>query len=265
MSVFTKFINMFKKQKPHTRNRYGWVPDLPDQRDLLFFFGPKIVLPESVDLRSQMPSVDDQGNLSSCVSNGVAAVSEFLWMGQPEGHRSSSRLFIYYNGRVIENCINEDGGLMIRDGIKAVAQYGECLESEWPYDENKFADKPSQNCYDHAVTHKVLVYKRISRSLQDMKICLVNGYPFVFGATLYDSFESDEVAETGIVPMPQADESVVGGHCMVAVGFNNEIQSFIIRNSWGESWGMKGHCFMPYKYLTNSNLCDDRWMITNIA
>lgn len=255
---------IFGKGKSRKAGRYGWVPDLPDQRDLFFFFRPKAVLPKFIDLREQMPPVYDQMSLGSCVSNGVAAVSQFLWKKSPEGDRIPSRLFIYYNGRIIEDCVNEDGGLMIRDAIKAVVKYGECLESEWPYDESKFAVKPNKGCYSHALTHKVLVYKRISSSIQDMRQCLADGNPIVFGATLYESFEAENVTKTGVVKIPEPNEKVVGGHAMVIVGYDDHFGHFIVRNSWGESWGFKGHCFIPQDYLTNPNLCDDRWTISKI-
>ena len=93
-----------------------------------------------------------------------------------------------------------------------------------------------------------------------MKGCLASGYPFVFGFTVYESFESDQVAQTGHVPMPQAGEQVVGGHAVLAVGYDDSNQWFIVRNSWGPNWGMQGYFTMPYLYLLDPNLSGDFWM-----
>jgi C1A family cysteine protease len=81
------------------------------------------------------------------------------------------------------------------------------------------------------------------------------------GFSVYDSFESDEVAKTGIVPMPMKSESLLGGHATMAVGYDDKTQRFLVRNSWGESWGMKGYFTIPYAYLENRSLSDDLWTI----
>jgi C1A family cysteine protease len=94
-----------------------------------------------------------------------------------------------------------------------------------------------------------------------MKACLASGYPFIFGFTVYDSFESDAVAKTGIVPMPSKTELVLGGHAVMAVGYDDSKKWFIVRNSWGEDWGDKGYFYIPYDYLTNKNLASDFWTI----
>ncbi len=98
-----------------------------------------------------------------------------------------------------------------------------------------------------------------------MKGCLASGYPFVFGFTVYESFESEDVAKTGVVPMPAHTEKVLGGHAVTAVGYDDAQQRFIVRNSWGTDWGMKGYFTMPYAYLTDSNLADDFWTVRLIS
>ena len=172
-----------------------------------------------------------------------------------------SRLFIYYNERVIENTVNSDSGAQIRDGIKVVAKQGVPPESDWLYDITKFADKPPANAFSDAAKNRVTSYHRISRALNQFKGCLASGYPFVLGFTVYDAFESAQVAHTGQLNMPQPGESVVGGHAVMAVGYDDTNQWFIIRNSWGPDWGMAGYFTMPYQYLMEPNLSDDFWTI----
>lgn len=172
-----------------------------------------------------------------------------------------SRLFVYYNERALEGTIRSDSGAAIRDGIKTLSKQGCCPETEWPYVISKFENKPPVNCYTDGLKHIIQSYYRIL-TLNDMKTCLASGFPFVFGFTVYESFESTAVAQTGIVPMPAKNEQVLGGHAVLAVGYNDAQQRFTVRNSWGAAWGMKGYFTIPYAYLTNTSLASDMWYIS---
>ena len=86
----------------------------------------------------------------------------------------------------------------------------------------------------------------------------------MFGFSVYESFMSPEVAKTGKVPLPPRGEQLLGGHAVLAVGYDDSIQSFIVRNSWGPKWGMKGYCTMPYGYLTDPQLARDFWAIYTV-
>ena len=176
-----------------------------------------------------------------------------------------SRLFVYYNERELEGTVDSDAGAQIRDGIKSVGTQGVCSETEWPYDITKFTDKPPQNCYRDAVQYRAVSYQSVVQNLNQMKGCLAAGYPFVFGFTVYESFESQEVARTGHAPMPATTEQVLGGHAVVAVGYEDANQWFIVRNSWGTGWGMEGYFTLPYTYLIQPRLASDFWTIRLVA
>ncbi|MFL6513418.1 MAG: C1 family peptidase [Chthoniobacterales bacterium] len=251
-------------------SRFGWIPDLPDQRDYAFS-APRAVLqklPAKVNLTSRCPPVFDQGEIGSCTANAIGGAIEFDRLKQRLKPFTPSRLFIYYNERVMENTVGEDAGAMIRDGIKTVAKQGVCPEKLWPYDGTPFppnphlTKKPSPSCYKEALKHTAVQYQRVSRNLSQMKGCVASGYPFVVGFTVYESFESDEVARTGEMPMPSPRERVVGGHAVMAIGYDDNQSCFRMRNSWGTNWGMKGYFTMPYAYLLDENLSDDFWQIT---
>jgi C1A family cysteine protease len=241
---------------------YGWIPDLPDHRDLMF--APLHLaqqLPSKVDLHALCPPVYDQGQLGSCTANAIAGGIDYERKRQQQQFMTPSRLFIYYNERVIENSVATDSGATLRDGMKTVSAQGVCSEPLWPYDITAFQNKPSLNCYTAALGRKTLKYLRLPSDVASMKSCLATGYPFVFGFTVYESFEGPDVATTGKVPMPGLDEQVLGGHAVLAVGYSDASQRFLARNSWGANWGINGHFTIPYAYLTDPNLADDFWTI----
>lgn len=242
--------------------KLGWVPDLPDARDQLYS-APAMVLRKmatKVNLTSKLPPVYDQGELGSCTANAIGAGFQFLQKKQSIATFMPSRLFLYYNERDMENNVNSDAGAMIRDGIKSMNKLGICQETMWPYNVGKFTQKPPAPCYKEALKHQVTSYQRVTQQLNQLKGCLSAGYPFVFGFTVYESFMTAQVAKTGIMPMPDfSKEKTVGGHAVLAVGYDDDKKFFIVRNSWSKGWGDKGNFYMPYSYMTESSLCDDFW------
>lgn len=245
--------------------RFGWNPDLPDIRD----YKLKLMvrkLPESIDLRSQCPPIYDQGNLGSCTANAIAGAYEFEHLKESFGEFVPSRLFIYYNERVIENSVNSDSGAMIRDGMKSIGNgdkgVGVCSETLWKYKISKFASKPSSKCYSEALKDQAIQYLSVQQSALQLKGCLADGFPFVFGFTVYSSFMN--IGSDGIMIMPLSSDSVEGGHAVMAVGYDEKQKAYIVRNSWGLDWGVKGYFYMPYDYMHNSDLSDDFWTIRKV-
>jgi len=98
-----------------------------------------------------------------------------------------------------------------------------------------------------------------------MRQCLAGGIPFLIGISVYESFESDAVAKTGVVPLPEKDETLLGGHAVVCCGYDTAERTFRCRNSWGTDWGVTGYFTLPFEYLLDPNLSDDFWVVQSVA
>ena len=245
-------------------SRLGWIPDLPDHRDKLMSARMKVdpsTLPPSVDLSTAFPEVYDQGNLGSCTAQAIAAALDFCHQRKEGTRFFPSRLFIYYNERVVIDTVNEDSGASLRDGIKSVNTIGACREELWKHHIPNFKKKPTVDCYVEALNYQAVDYnKLIHTDLNQLKQCLANSFPFVFGVTLYSSFMDNG---NGIIPFPSLGEEMQGGHAMICVGYDDARNSFLVRNSWGEKWGLGGYCYIPYPYMTHRELAGDFWCITS--
>jgi len=244
--------------------KYGWRAERPDHRD--FKFIPKLdrdvqPLPVVVDLRPSMPPVYDQGSLGSCTANAIAAAYDYERGKQGLGFITPSRLFVYANERLNE-CVQltDDSGAQIRDGVASVAKQGVCPESEWPYDISQFSVVPPQSCYDDALKDQVLQYHAVD--LYDIKAALAQAQPVIIGISVFDSFENSQVSQTGVVPMPGPNESCLGGHAVLIVGYDCNKGVYIMRNSWGSGWGQSGYFTLPFAYLEQNG--SDFWTLVQV-
>lgn len=246
---------------------FGWKPDVKDSRDLKFkltSMAGLAKLPPAIDLRAGCPGVYDQGDLGSCTANAIGAAHQFDQMKQPGGTTFiPSRLFIYYNERAIMGTVNSDSGAMIRDGMKSINQKGVCPELQWPYDVRRFKVKPPIDCYVEALKHQSIEYLRVSETLDQIKAAIAQGFPVVFGFTVFESFVTAAVAKTGLMPVPARREKKMGGHAVLAVGYDDARQVLIVRNSWGAGWGDKGNFYMPYAIITGG-MARDFWTLKRI-
>lgn len=239
--------------------KYGWIKDKPDSRDLIYPIDRDVKIPQKVDLRPSCSDVEDQADLGSCTANALAGALEFLEVKNKTAFVDVSRLYIYYNERRADGDVYEDAGSTIRTGAKVLAQYGACNEKMWPYDTTRFTIKPTAACYTDGAKHRISSYTRIT-SFNGILQCLATGYPIAFGFDVYTCMETEEVAKTGMLPMPGPDDYMVGGHAVLFVGYDQGKKLFIVRNSWGASWGDKGYFYMPFDYV-DQGLASDFWTI----
>ncbi|MCX8958438.1 peptidase [Erwinia psidii] len=265
-----------EKFTKRTKSQLGYIPDIPDIRD--FHYRPDETLmrqlPSSVDLTPAFP-VYNQGRIGSCTANALAGAVQYERAAHDESPDFiPSRLFIYYNERVIEGSVDYDSGAMLRDGIKTLHKVGVCPEERWPYDDTSSAHdggafpaeaparkKPNAACYQEASGYVITHYERVHQDLTHLKTCLAGGTPFVFGFIVYDNWMNNTHPPATQIPMPGKEDKPVGGHAVLCVGYDDSTQLFRIRNSWGEDVGDRGYFFIPYDYLTRHQLASDFWVI----
>lgn len=215
-----------------------------------------------LDLRHWCSPVEDQGQAGSCVGNGTVGALEFLQIRNGRPFVDLSRLFVYYNARLETQDTDKDEGTYIRLAFATLTSLGTCTEKTWPYDLNNLFIRPSWNSYREAYPHKITSYYRIAptsgQELVDaIKQALQAQHPVVFGMTVDQDYMN--LGSDGMVAMPKATRQNSGGHCQVIVGYDDNQQRWIVRNSWGPYWGDKGYAYVPYAYLDASD-ANDFWV-----
>lgn len=253
---------------------YGCKPSLPDFRDYKLVHATTALAarPPVYSLKDKMPMIWNQGDTSSCTAH--ASLAAFVYNDMKDGKPEwmPSRMFTYFNARLLDGSQDADNGATVRDAIKGLAMYGVCQETDWAFDPNHINTHPGWHNYTLAKSNKVVNYLSVCNTWDDLatkqsqiNATIASDEPVIFGATLYQSFESDEVEKTGIVPMPVQDESIVGGHAIAIVGYDDNKQQYLVRNSWGEDWGIDGYCLFPYEYVLNPNLCLDFYVVRSVT
>lgn len=241
---------------------YGWKRGLPDFRLWNLHTHPFSMLsvpeklPDEIDLSTTIDWIYDQGKEGSCTGQSSASLAKFVWRKDLQKDVNPSRNFIYWCERDLEGDTDQDAGADLHDGMKVLQQTGFCLEETWDYNDRTMLVKPPLGCYTQAQGYRCASYFAINQERDKIQSALVAGYPFVFGFTVYDSFEDDYVAQTGLMPMPNSGEDQAGGHAVLCVGYNNKTSRYKVMNSWGSSWGDKGYFYMPYEYLESPQLAD---------
>jgi C1A family cysteine protease len=283
----------------HAEHAMGWLRDLPDVRDfridqseapqrvkasgrgasvreMLSEVGaldtPVAALPQFVDLRAWMSPIEDQGSIGSCTAQAGAGLIEYFERRAFAKHTNASRLFLYKATRNLLQWTG-DTGAYLRTTMGAMAIFGVPPEQFWKYNVADFDKEPSAFCYAFGQSFQSLQYYRLDPVgtdpavlLNRIKTNLATGLPSMFGFTVYSSI--NQAGTTGAIPFPTGGESILGGHAVVATGFddNKVIKNtntgtptrgaLLIRNSWGTGWGQAGYGWLPYAYVLGGAAVD---------
>lgn len=261
------------------QHKYNVAKDIADPRDYQY----RKLLEESIpietvhdsDLSGKFPPMWNQGKLGSCQSFAVDAIDAYI-----RGYSfTPSHLFEYYNVRSMEGTAGQDSGGNLRDTCAALARFGVCRASLWPYNLYRFTQKPPQAAYDdaNADNDRIYTYYRVN-SIDEIRHALTNGHAPLIGIDVYENLEIDKTLDNGVIPPPEGED--LGGHALVIVGHHDndapscKAPNFIdsvfikhptgcvkIRNSWGKGIGLDGSGYFLCSYETLEKMLMDIWII----
>lgn len=236
---------------------YNLKPQAEDKRD--YIYKPhSLEVPTTHflnDTQMIQAPILDQGNLGSCLPNAVSAQFYILSVGKI----ILSRLQLYMITRATDgSSLTEDSGSTIRGCMKAISKYGLTSEKIWPYNISNFDKLAPLPAFTNTYKLNKFVYTFIKQDLTSIKQVLSSGNPIVIGILVYSSFESDNATNYGIIPLPNTSkETLLGGHAVLLIGYDDKTSVFKFQNSWGTEWGDKGYGYIPYSYVLNNNLAFD--------
>jgi len=263
----------------HVKKDHRLEPDKPDARDHVYEIPEPHhgkALPSSVDLRHHCPPVYNQESTDSCTAHAVSGAYACHRRQTKARHFKPSPRFIYYNERELTNQLQGDCVVHLRDALKAVAKRGVCPAHLWRFSnsERLTGRKPPQRAFAAARNHRIVSYLRIGGTkhkpadlLTRLKHCLADGHTFVFAFAIYPNFRHGwEKWKHGIMPMPgPRTAKKIEHHAVLAVGYDDELQAFLVRNSWGPKFGTGGYFRMPYSVITNPSYAYDFWTVRGVT
>jgi C1A family cysteine protease len=247
----------------------GWLPPLPDMRD---YYPKKIAiklpkeLPAAVDLRQWFLPVQNQGKISACTAHAAVGIVEYFQNRLYKKAVYGSRLFVYKNTRNLLG-ITGNKGAYLRTAMAALCLCGVPPEKFWPYEEGKLDESPDAFVYTIADNFEAVQYfchdpigQEISRAdvLHSVKSYLAVGVPAMFGFYMFTN--AQKIKADGLVSYPTENDRSIGGHAVVACGYDDARGALLFRNSWGIEWGDNGYGWLPYEFVLKS-LAIDFWSL----
>jgi len=239
----------------------GCLKDPQDFRDIpMGLVLPVVPIPVSFDFTKSMSPVRNQGDEGTCVAfASVVGVKEFQ---DKKEYRKLIRLsprFLYSLCKKFDGAPSEEGTYP-RIAMKVLLNYGVCHESFWPYAPHQ-KSLPLKGADIDAKRFKIKAYARIESLIEMKRSLLVNG-PFLAGVKVYKSWFNKNVERSGFVPMPKRNEQLMGGHAICIVGYDDKLELFKFKNSWGQNWADNGYGYLPYAYM--KKYCSDSWSATDL-
>jgi C1A family cysteine protease len=231
--------------------RLGANRDVHDVRDHMFAMPPvAVTCPPHVDLRPWGGPVKDQGNEGSCTGHAFSSAREWMNRRYHGGSVILSPQSLYVDELIREGDFPNDDGAMSRTGCWVLQKRGCCEARLWPYVAGQIT-APTPEQIQNAAQYKTAGYHRLA-FLNDILtvLSLPKPWPVTVGFSVYESFMTQQVADTGIMPIPTPGEAYEGGHEVLCLGYDWPSQMGIMQNSWSDAWGQKGYFMMPFEVLT---------------
>lgn len=239
----------------------------PRDRQVSFYIPPVAPTVTQASLMEFESKIENQGKLGSCFAQAGVGALELMEVKERRQFVDLSRMFNFWTTHKIEDSLGEDDGATLRNAVKSLAKYGTCIESLCPYDIADAWNQPSKQAFSTAYTRRIREYQAVKVDVMQVRGLLAMGFPIIFGLDLFEEFMSVKVSLSGMVPDPTPSSKPVGGHAMLITAFDdkkvslaNEEGMFGLRNSWGESWGDRGHAWISYRYFATHAF--DPWVIT---
>jgi hypothetical protein len=239
-------------------SKFGCIKDKFDDRDYLMrAYLPVIKLPKKIDYTPKLSPVRDQGDEGTCVGFACAAgMKEYQELLDYEKLVELSPRFVYSECKKIDGIPKEEG-TTIRAAMRALKSKGVCQEKFWLYQPHQ-KDKPKEGAAVNAKKFCVMAYARIL-NLNELRLSLAAKGPCVIGVEV---FEGMMKTKTGLVPLPEKNETALGGHAVCVAGYDDKTKMIKFKNSWSDKWGRKGYGFLPYAYVERYMM--DAWSSVDI-
>ncbi len=233
--------------------------DVHDVRDYRLDSFPAVDPPPHVDLRGWAGNIKDQGEEGSCTGHAFSSAREWIARKYEHNEVVLSPQFLYAEELIKNNSFPQDVGSQPRTGCKVLTSIGVCEASLYPYKAGEIV-KPNADQIRNALTYRTGAYHRL-QDANDLMDCLgdTTPWPVTIGFPVYESFMTDAVAKSGIMPVPKPGEKLVGGHEVLCLGYDLHSEMAINQNSWGVSWGKLGYFMMPFEVINSNNV--DMWMV----
>ena len=217
---------------------------------------PPAAPPASVDLRASWWQIGNQENTGSCVgwasTDGVVRYHmvkagriaspgllspRCTWMASKETDEYTSRPETFI----------EEAGTSLKAAMDILRKYGAVPESMLPFHIGNAMYTGNENTfYATAATRRIASYFNLAKNLGDWRAWLAAHGPILAGLSV-DATWDNATATHGKLDTFQP-KTVRGGHAVCIVGYTAD-QRFIIRNSWGTTWGDHGFAYASEAYI----------------
>jgi hypothetical protein len=264
----------------------GWLPDktmpakIKNRLDPVVSFttvekvfkskaAPKAQDGTDYDIPNQ-PGVYDQGDMGSCVLNSTCGAANIVLAVEGLSTTMLSRLFLYWQCRLQMGTTGQDSGTYTHLAVDRVGNIGVCEESIWPYADSNLTNSPTPDTYPEASDNKFTAWFNIDAlapsggtdRLTQIETAIRSNHPVIYGSPVSSAIQNYTAGQ--VLTIPDAND-IIGGHstCFTGVHYLDGARVWVVRNSWGSSWGNNGYFLIDDAWAGWEEL-DDLWVLTRM-